>query len=297
MKKVIAVPAGRWARELLTLAGAERIEYFLDDDPEIQKNGFSTGTSVKPVYPVNHAAAENPDDIVIVITDSRAFAELRDRLTSFGLEENRHFFDGWHLDIGFYRTIGDGFTTWMQYENSVGGFDYSEFDRRAGKMASLIPPDVTSVMDMGCGDEVLKRHLNPKIKYYGLDVVRRSADTIICDANAEPLPDIQVDAYYMAGFLLYMNDVEKLISQMRGAKYLIFDLWNYVEFRRYDNIYMNIYTRRARSVSWNAREQFLSLPEMINALTANGFVIEKAMELNRTGSYCCYRAGNLRTAR
>ena len=93
MKKVIAVPAGRWARELLTLAGAERIEYFLDDDPEIQKNGFSTGTSVKPVYPVNHAAAENPDDIVIVITDSRAFAELRDRLTSFGLEENRHFFD------------------------------------------------------------------------------------------------------------------------------------------------------------------------------------------------------------
>ena len=36
-----------------------------------------------------------------------------------------------------------------------------------------------------------------------------------------------------------------LISQMRGAKYLIFDLWNYVEFRRYDNIYMNIYTRRA----------------------------------------------------
>ena len=139
--------------------------------------------------------------------------------------------------------------------------------------------------------------MNPEIRYYGLDVVRRSADTIICDANAEPLPDIQVDAYYMAGFLLYMNDVEKLISQMRGAKYLIFDLWNYVEFRRYDNIYMNIYTRRARSVSWNAREQFLSLPEMINALAANGFVIEKAMELNRTGSYCCYRAGNLRTAR
>ena len=35
----------------------------------------------------------------------------------------------------------------------------------------------------------------------------------------------------------------------------------------------------------------------MDALTANGFVIEKAMELNRTGSYCCYRAGNLRTAR
>ena len=293
MKKVIAMPAGRWARELLTLAGAERIEYFLDDDPEIQKRGFPTGNSVKQVCPIDRITAENPEDIVIVITDTGYYADFRDRLASFGLEENRHFFDGWHLDISFYRMIGDGFTTWTQYENSVGGFDYSEFSSRAGKMAALIPSDVTSLMDMGCGDEVLRRYLNPAIKYYGLDVVRRSADTILCDANVDPLPDIQVDAYYMAGFLLYMNDVEKLISQMRGAKYLIFDLWNYVEFRRYDNIYMNIYTRRARSVSWNTRENYLSLPEVIDALTANGFVIEKAMELNRTGSYCCYRARNL----
>jgi hypothetical protein len=45
MKKVIATPAGRWARELLTLAGAERIEYFLDDDADIQKAGFPTGNS------------------------------------------------------------------------------------------------------------------------------------------------------------------------------------------------------------------------------------------------------------
>ena len=76
MKKVIAVPAGRWARELLTLAGAERIEYFLDDDPEIQKNGFFTGTSVKPVYPVDHAAAENPDDIVIVICGAQGKTDI-----------------------------------------------------------------------------------------------------------------------------------------------------------------------------------------------------------------------------
>lgn len=297
MKKVIAAPAGRWARELLTLAGAERIEYFLDDDEDIQMTGFPTGSSIKPVYPVSHIEAEDRDNIVIVITDSKRYAELRDRLESFGLEENRQIFDGWHLDIGFYRMMGDGFTTWTQYENSVGGFDYSEFSTRAGKMASMIPDDVTSIMDMGCGDEVLKPFLKPHIRYYGLDIVRRNADTIVCDANVDPLPDLQVDAYYMAGFLLYMNDVNKLISQMRRAKYLIFDLWNYVEFRKYDNIYMNIYTRRAQSVCWNEREHFLSLPEVMDALTANGFVIEKAAWLNRTGSYCCYRARNLHFGR
>ena len=271
MKKVIATPAGRWARELLTLAGAERIEYFLDDDEDIQKTGFPTGSSIKPVYPTTHIEAEDRDNIVIVITDSKRYAELRDRL--------------------------DGFTTWTQYESSVGGFDYSEFSTRAGKMASMIPDDVTSIMDMGCGDEVLKPYLKPHIRYYGLDIVRRNADTIVCDANVDPLPDLQVDAYYMAGFLLYMNDVDKLISQMRRAKYLIFDLWNYVEFRKYDNIYMNIYTRRAQSVCWNEREHFLSLPEVMDALTANGFVIEKAAWLNRTGSYCCYRARNLHFGR
>ena len=202
MKKVIAVPAGRWARELLTLAGAERIEYFLDDDVDIQKTGFPTGNSIKPVYPISHIEDEDRDNIVIVIkpvypishiededrdniviviTDSKRFAELRDRLVSFGLAENRHFFDGWHLDIGFYRMIGDGFTTWTQYEKSIGGFDYSEFSSRAGKMASMIPDDVTSIMDMGCGDEVLRRYLDPHIRYYGLDLVCRNADTIVCD--------------------------------------------------------------------------------------------------------------------
>ena len=48
------------------------------------------------------------------------------------------------------------------------------------------------------------------------------------------------------------------------------------------------------SICWNEREHFLSLPEVIDALTSNGFAIEKAVELNRTGSYCCYRARNLK---
>ncbi len=163
MKKVIATPAGRWARELLTLAGTERIEYFLDDDADIQKTGFPAGKSVKPVYPISHIEDEDRDNIVIVVTDSKRFAELRDRLSVYGLKENRHFFDGWHLDIGFYRAIGDGFTTWTQYENSVGGFDYSEFSARAGKMASMIPDDVTSIMDMGCGDEVLRMQIRSSV--------------------------------------------------------------------------------------------------------------------------------------
>ena len=94
-----------------------------------------------------------------------------------------------------YTMIGDGFTTWTQYEKSAGGFDYSEFSARAEKMASMIPDDVTSIMDMGCGDEVLRRYLDPRIRYYGLDIVRRNADTIVCDANADPLPDLPVFPY------------------------------------------------------------------------------------------------------
>lgn len=292
-KKMIAMPAGRWARELLTLAGADRIEYFLDDDTEMQKNGFVTGSSVKPVFSPEHILSENRDEIIVVITDTKRYAECRDRLTNLSLEENVHFFDGWHLDINFYRMIGDGFRTWADYEKSLGTFDYSEFSARAGRMARMIPDSVQSVMDLGCGDEVLRKYLDPKIKYYGLDIVSRNRDTIVCDLNRQMLPDIQVDAYYMAGFLLYINDVDKLISQMRGAKYLIFDLWNYAEYRRYDNIYMNYQTRKAKSVGWNTRDHFLSLPELIRILFKNGFVIENAMEMNRTGSYCCYTARNL----
>ena len=43
-------------------------------------------------------------------------------------------------------------------------------------MASMIPSNVKSIMDIGCGDKKLKKYLNQDIKYYGLDFVSRGGD-------------------------------------------------------------------------------------------------------------------------
>lgn len=292
MKKIIAYPAGRWARELLSLANAERIAYFLDEDPTIQKAGFPIGVEIKPVYAVEHIAQENPVEFLVIITDSKQYPQCKERLESFGLIENVHFFSGWSLDINFYRVFDDDAGAWIEHEKRE-QVDFSEFDRRMELMASMVPDDIHSIMDMGCADQKLRRCLSPDVKYYGLDIVQRDKNTLVCNVNEESLPNIVVDAYYMAGFLAYVNNIDSLFSQMRNAKYLVFDFQNRLDYFRFGNPYIYIYTQIGKRVGLNMWKKYLMLSDVINALSKNGFVIEKALELDNKGIAECFLAKNL----
>ena len=66
-----------------------------------RKTGLSPAARLNSVFSPEHILSENRDEIIVVITDTKRYAECRDRLTNLSLEENVHFFDGWHLDINF----------------------------------------------------------------------------------------------------------------------------------------------------------------------------------------------------
>ena len=53
------------------------------------------------------------------------------------------------------------------------------WEKRAEFMAAMIPSDVKSIMDIGCGDKKLKKYLTQDIKYYGLDFVSRGGDNCL----------------------------------------------------------------------------------------------------------------------
>lgn len=285
--KLIVYPAGEWARAMLTLQRAEQISYFLDESAELQQKGFKIGEGTKNVYCPEYIANEDRDEIIVIISDTKQYDRCRAKLESLGLIENKHFFNGWKLDINFYRVF-EKHKEWLDFEvcNNV---DFSKYEIRTQKMSTLIPeyPKVASVMDLGCADEKLRKYLDPAVKYYGMDCVKRNEKTLICDVNKEPLPDIEVDAYFMAGFLPYVSDIVNLFKQMKRAKYLIFSVETY-DFMKLDAV-----VGKAYGFVVNERQDYLMLPEIINVLWECGFAIEKTIYEWKARNVIFCRAVNL----
>ena len=261
MRKMIACPPGEWAKKLLTISRLESIEYFLDE-----KEGIFYG---KTVYGYERLLQEDKDNIIVIVTDSKAYGGVKYRLESYGLKENVHFFNGWKLNRNFYQLLfGDG--QWTNIENMtlpVMEMHRRGWQQRAESMARLIPDDVGSIMDIGCGEGLLKKFLPERIKYYGLDYCKRDADTIVCDLDKDKLPEISVDAYYLAGVINYISDIRGLMKQFVRAKYVILSLSRTEPFIRLD-------AKECNGVT-DCVVLRVTTAELINAMYENGFICSR----------------------
>ena len=107
--------------------------------------------------------------------------------------------------------------------------------KRAEMLACLIPSDVRSVMDIGCGECLLKEFLPQNVRYYGLDYKQRYKDTIVCDINKDNLPKLDVDLDYLAGVIDYIHNIPQFIKQFKNAKYVIMSKARNERFIRLDD--------------------------------------------------------------
>ncbi len=117
---------------------------------------------------------------------------------------------------------------------------------------------------MSIGYFKLKKYLSKKIKYIELDYCKRNEDTIICDMNKDKLPVMDVDMYYLAGVLPYIDDKEALLNQMGGGKYILLSAYPMEQFIRLDGHFID-----GPSFSF----QNYSNDDMINYLYNMGFVL------------------------
>lgn len=210
MKKIIGCTAGEWALKLYTVDRFISLEYLLDE----QEGEYGICGVSKRVHSYEYLRNEKIDDLIVIINDTRKYEEIKKKLEKYGLIENIHFFNGWKLDSNFYHEVYAD-KSWQEFEKS----DTNALKRqrqgwkdRARAMSQLIPEDVKTLMDIGCGEELLKEFLCKDINYYGLDYCERNKETIICDINKEKLPDIKVDLYYMAGIIDYVTDIPNFIK-------------------------------------------------------------------------------------
>lgn len=237
MKKIIGCPAGEWALKLYTVDRFISLEYLLDE----QEGEYGICGFPQRVHSYEYLRNEKIDDLIVIINDTRKYEEIKKKLEKYGLIENIHFFNGWKLDSNFYHEVYAD-KGWQEFEQS----DTNALKRqrqgwkdRARAMSQLIPEDVKVLMDIGCGEELLKEFLCKDIKYYGLDYCERNKETIICDINKEKLPDIKVDLYYMAGIIDYVTDIPNFIKQLSRAKYVVMSKTRNERFIRLDDKVMD----------------------------------------------------------
>lgn len=237
MKKIIGCPAGEWALKLYTVDRFISLEYLLDE----QEGEYGICGFPQRVHSYEYLRNEKIDDLIVIINDTRKYEEIKKKLEKYGLIENIHFFNGWKLDSNFYHEVYAD-KGWQEFEQS----DTNALKRqrqgwkdRARAMSQLIPEDVKVLMDIGCGEELLKEFLCKDIKYYGLDYCERNKETIICDINKEKLPDIKVDLYYMAGIIDYVIDIPNFIKQLSRAKYVVMSKTRNERFIRLDDKVMD----------------------------------------------------------
>ena len=94
---------------------------------------------------------------------------------------------------------------------------FEGWDGRTERIASLVAPGA-SVIEFGAGRMVIRDSLpeGSKDKYTPSDIVDRGPGTLICDLNADVLPNFgRHDVAIFSGVLEYVNNVPRLISCLR----------------------------------------------------------------------------------
>jgi methyltransferase family protein len=87
------------------------------------------------------------------------------------------------------------------------------WDSRTRQLAQLIPKD-SRVIEFGAGRRQLELYLDASCAYVPSDLIDRGPDTVVCDLNRRPLPDLrhlQPDVAVFSGVLEYISDLPSLL--------------------------------------------------------------------------------------
>ena len=266
MKLQIACPAGMWAKKLFTLERFEKIDFFLDE----KEGEFKFHGACKKIHNYEYLNQIDKESLVIIITDSKRYEAIKELLEKYGLQENKHFFNGWKLSHQFY-DICYADQEWIEFEkdnrNALSDMHIG-WENRSKRMAELIPTNVKSILDVGCGEGLIRQFLPNGIKYYGLDYIKRGEHVkYVCNLNEEWFPDIKVDLIFMAGVIEYLNNVKEFMEKVKGAKYILVSKRRTENFIRLDSAVLDNY------MNYGKIEYYVN--DLFNDMYETGYVCTK----------------------
>lgn len=109
------------------------------------------------------------------------------------------------------------FRTPRQPTNEPSWKDIEYFDpsweSRIVEMCQLMR-DEKSILDLGCGEQLLRRHLPQDSLYLPVDYKKRTPDVIVCDFNLRQFPKVSAELAFVSGCLEYVEDVPWFLGEI-----------------------------------------------------------------------------------
>ncbi|OPJ64514.1 polysaccharide pyruvyl transferase family protein [Clostridium chromiireducens] len=210
-KKIIVFGTGTVTQIKTNSNFYEFIEYFIDSD-ENKKNNMLFG---KMIYTPEKLLEEDFNNIFVIVNTFVFYKEMTVTLKKIGLQENVHFgsleYYCMKNDIDVYLP-----KAWKEREESkeVSVNNSSRWNDRIAAMSQFIDESAQVILDLGCGQEKLKKYLRPTINYVGVDYIKRKEDTIVCDFNNREFPKKKVDTAFVSGVFEYIVDTEWFINEI-----------------------------------------------------------------------------------
>ena len=220
------------------------IACFADSNPVKKQTGkcIISPQALKQEYP----------NANIVISSNIYFDEIKKQLQNLGFPENQ---------ILSYNLFLPDELTWLDLDKTA---EWERMRIRVKKLSEWIDESVRSVVDYGAGEMFLKTLLPPGVKYFPVDYIRRSEETILCDLNAGVLPEIHADVAVLSGVLEFLTTAESLLYHVCATTkhkilltYMTLDKFPSVDGRR-SSAYVNDFTER----------------QLIEMLTRHGFLLK-----------------------
>lgn len=203
----------------------------------------------------------------IYISDFFHYRQIGRKLKGRGFLEGLDYFGGFE----YLAPAGD----WKREEGKAFAWKdrdvlISAWRERVSQMASFLDEADARVLDVGCGEEYLKRLLRGQgKKYYSCDYKKRGPDTIVCDFDRRQFPDLAMDAAFVSGCIEYVKDAAWLAGQCASAANKV--IVSYLPLE-----YMPNPSRRARMGYRN----HYSIRQFVELFEKNGLLLAKT-----AGSY------------
>lgn len=189
-----------------------------------------------------------------IVVSSIIYAdEISNELIEMGFNENQIF---------SYKIFMPDNIMWSDLDDNI---DWDLMRFRVEMFSEWITDDIVSIVDYGAGKEWLRKYINPDVKYYPVDYIKRNEHTILCDLNFERFPEINADVSVCSGVLEFINTAKELLQHVckHTNKMVI------VSYLGVDH-FPDIEGRRA-----SAYISDLSEHDIISIMDAGGFELEK----------------------
>lgn len=189
----------------------------------------------------------------IVISSIVYYDEIEKTLLSLGIDEKQ---------ILSYSLFMKENVTWEDLEYKI---SWGEHTGRKKMISEWIPDDAQSVADYGEGKLNLKNFINPDIKYYPVDYIKRSNETILCDFNNNEYPKVQTYVSVCTATLVFITKADSLLNYIcKNTSRII--ILSYVTI----DIFSNIKGRRTSGYVNDFTEE-----DIVNICLTHGFILKE----------------------